>query len=180
MEKLQRSARLAYRRGMAVSESHAALAARVWRAMFTVLMQSAPDRTQSLSRRRLTPNDSRALASLDVKEGRPMRALAETWGCDPSYTTWIVDRLERLGLAVRRPAPQDRRVKLVVLTRKGERTRRQLMAEFYRPPTEIGSLARDDLEALGRVLAKVASVANNRDQPSGKRAHRRRKPDARR
>jgi DNA-binding MarR family transcriptional regulator len=141
---------------MAVPESNAALAARVWRAMFGVLMQSAPDRTRSLSRRGLTPNDSRALASLDVREGKPMRALAEAWQCDPSYTTWIVDRLERLGLAVRRPAPRDRRVKLVILTRKGERTRRQLMEEFHQPPAEIASLARRDLEALDRILAKSA------------------------
>src|SRR5215813_6139394 len=109
--------------GMARRESRAALSARVWRAMFDVLMRSAPQRTSSLSRRGLTPNDSRALFSLDAREGRPMRSLAEAWQCDPSNTTWIVDRLEKLGLAERRSVPEDRRVKLVVPTGKGLRVR---------------------------------------------------------
>ena len=37
--------------------------------------------------------------------------------------TWIVDRLEDLGLAQRQPVLHDERVKLVVLTRKGRRPR---------------------------------------------------------
>jgi DNA-binding MarR family transcriptional regulator len=128
--------------------------------MFEVLMRSAPQRMMSLARRGLTPNDSRALFSLDAKEGRPMRALAEAWTCDPSYTTWIVDRLERLGLAKRRVLSRDRRVKLVVLTRKGQRTKAQLEGEFHEPPAELGALDRDDLEALERILATLARGAD--------------------
>ena len=134
--------------------SKAALEARVWRTMFDLLMRSAPARTASLARRGLTPNDARALGSLDVRDGRPMRALAELWRCDPSYATWIVDRLEKLGLAARRAAPADRRVKLVVLTKKGARTRSQLAEEFHRPPPEITALDRADLEALDVILAR--------------------------
>ena len=134
--------------------SKAALEARVWRTMFDLLMRSAPARTASLARRGLTPNDARALGSLDVREGRPMRALAELWRCDPSYATWIVDRLEKLGLAERRAAPGDRRVKLVVLTKKGVRTRAQLTEEFHRPPPEITALERADLEALDVILTR--------------------------
>src|SRR5215467_9982467 len=113
-----------------------ATAESVWNAMFDLLMRSAPQRTKSLARRGLTPNDSRALFSLDA-EGRTMRALAKSWGCDPSNATWIVDRLEKLGLAERRPVPHDRRVKLVVLTSKGRRTRAELTLYFHRPPPEI-------------------------------------------
>jgi DNA-binding MarR family transcriptional regulator len=133
----------------------AALESRVWRAMFDLLMRSAPARTASLARHGLTPNDSRALASLDVREGRPMRALAEQWACDPSYATAIVDRLEALGLVERRAASADRRVKLVVLTKKGERTRTRLLDEFHRPPPELAALERADLEALDTILGKV-------------------------
>ena len=136
------------------STSKAALEARVWRTMFDLLMRSAPARTASLARRGLTPNDARALGSLDVREGQPMRALAELWRCDPSYATWIVDRLEKLGLAERRALPGDRRVKLVVLTKKGVRTRAQLTEEFHRPPPEITALERADLEALDVILTR--------------------------
>ncbi len=123
--------------------------------MFGVLMRSAPQRTMSLARRGLTPNDSRALFSLDIHEGRPMRRLAEAWQCDPSYATWIVDRLEKLGLARRRPLVSDRRVKLVVLTQKGQRTKEQLESEFNQPPAEFAALDRQDLDALEQILAKL-------------------------
>jgi DNA-binding MarR family transcriptional regulator len=138
-----------------MAKSSRALTRRVWRAMFEVLMQSAPQRTMSLARRGLTPNDSRALFSLDAQKGRPMRSLAEEWKCDPSYTTWIVDRLEKLGLAERRAVPHDRRVKLVVLTQKGQRTKIQLETEFHEPPPEFAGLDRPDLEALERMLVKL-------------------------
>lgn len=142
--------------GMSESATKKALMTRVWRAMFDVLIRSAPERTKSLARRGLTPNDSRALFSLDLHEGRPMRSLAEAWECDPSNTTWIVDRLEELGLAARRPVPHDRRVKLVVLTPKGQRTRDELQREFHQPPPEFSRLDRGDLEALDRILEKLA------------------------
>ena len=124
--------------------------------MFAVLMRSAPHRTQSLAKRSLTPNDARALGTLEVDAGKPMRALAEAWECDPSYATWIVDRLEKLGLAERRTQPNDRRVKLVALTRKGLRTRTQLMDDFHQPPPELAALDREDLEALDQILQKLA------------------------
>src|SRR5262249_17217839 len=141
--------------GMARRESRAALSARVWRAMFDVLMRSAPPRTRSRTRRGLTPNDSRALFSLDGREGRPMRSLAEAWQCDPSNTTWIVDRLEKLGLAERRAVAEDRRIKHVVLTAQGARTRAELMDEFHSPPPEVAGLARPDLQCLHRVLPNM-------------------------
>lgn len=138
------------------STAHAALARRVWGRMFDFLMRTAPERSRSLGRRGLTPNDSRALAALDRQQGRTMRSLAEEWDCDASNATWIVDRLERFGLAERRSAPADRRVRLVVLTSRGERTRADLLEEFHAPPAELLRLDRRDLAALGRALDKLS------------------------
>jgi DNA-binding MarR family transcriptional regulator len=132
------------------------LARRVWHALFELLLRSAPARADSLARRGFTPNDARALFSLEAGAGRPMRALADEWRCDPSNATLIVDRLEQLGLASRQPLPADRRVKLVVLTRKGARTRTALLDEFHRPPPEFEHLNRADLQALARILRKLA------------------------
>jgi len=149
-----------------------ALARRVWQAMFDVLIRTAPVRTKSLARRGLTPNDSRALFSLDPRTGRSMRSLADEWECDPSNATWIVDHLEELGLARRQPLEHDRRVKLVVLTAKGQRTRTDLLAEFRRPPSEFDALDRADLEALDRALTKLAATprAERRTAGAGTRA----------
>jgi DNA-binding MarR family transcriptional regulator len=123
--------------------------------MFDFLMRTAPERGRSLGRRGLTPNDARALSSLDRDAGRTMRALAEQWECDASNATWIVDRLERLGLAERRAVPHDRRVRHVVLTAKGERIRADLLEEYHTPPAELLGMSRRDLEALDRALGKL-------------------------
>ena len=134
------------------------LARRVWQALFDLLIRTAPVRTASLARRGLTPNDSRALFSLDPRTGRSMRSLADEWQCDPSNATFIVDRLEELGLASRQPLLHDKRVKLVVLTRKGERTRADLLHEFHQPPAEFAGLDRADLDALERIVKKLTST----------------------
>ena len=134
-----------------------ASARRVWQALFDLLIRSAPVRTASLARRGLTPNDSRALFSLDPRTGRSMRTLADEWQCDPSNATFIVDRLEELGLASRQPLLHDKRVKLVMLTRKGEKTRTDLLHEFHQPPAEFDGLDRTDLEALERIVTKLTS-----------------------
>jgi DNA-binding MarR family transcriptional regulator len=159
-----------------------ALAASVWSLMFDCLMRSAPHRTRSLAKRGLTPNDSRALFSLAVGEGRTMRALAGAWQCDPSNATWIVDRLEKLGLAERLSVPEDRRVKLVVLTPRGEKTRQALWNEYHSPPPEITALDREDLEALQRVLTR--QTAGTAEEPGGVRESpatpRRRRPNRKR
>lgn len=125
--------------------------------MFDFLVHSSSQRNASLGRRGLTPNDSRALMTLDPHEGRPMGALAEAWECDASNATWIVDRLEKLGIAGRRTAPHDRRVKLVLLTDHGEKMKAELFEEFYTPPPELLALDRETLDALERALRKISS-----------------------
>jgi DNA-binding MarR family transcriptional regulator len=125
--------------------------------MFDLLMRSAPQRTQILGRFGLTPNDSRALGSLDPHEGRTMRSLADEWQCDASNATWIVDRLERAGLAERRSRPDDRRVKLVVLTPKGVKTKAEVLDAFHETPPELLELENADLAALERILKMLAA-----------------------
>ena len=147
---------------MAKSSSKAAVARRAWGLMFEFFMRTAPERVKSLGRRGLTPNDSRALTSLDPEHGRTMRSLADEWECDASNATWIVDRLERLHLAERRTVPHDRRVKLVVLTAKGAKVKAELMEEFHTPPAELLALDRADLEALERALEKLSPSAAGR------------------
>jgi DNA-binding MarR family transcriptional regulator len=152
------------------AKARTALARRIWQLMFEFLMRTAPDRGRSLGRRGLTPNDSRALASLDPQDGRTMRSLADEWECDASNATWIVDRLERFGLAERRTVPHDRRIKLVVLTGRGVKTKAELMEEFLTPPVELLDMDQRDLGALQRALEKLP-------RPSGVSAGRRNSRD---
>jgi DNA-binding MarR family transcriptional regulator len=129
-------------------------AAEAWRLMFEFLMRSAPQRLRSQQKHGLTPNDSRALFSLD-KDGKPIGMLAREWGCDPSTATWLVDRLERTNLAERVPSPDDRRVKLVRVTDKGTETIKDLMAAYHQPPPEMARLSQHDLDEVVRILTKL-------------------------
>jgi DNA-binding MarR family transcriptional regulator len=136
-------------------QSKETLAARAWALMFDYLMTTSPERARTLDRRGLTPNDARALWSLEPHEGRPIGSLAREWGCDPANATFIIDRLEASGLARRSESERDRRVKLVALTAKGIAIKQALMREYRKPPAELGRLARADLAALIAILEKL-------------------------
>ncbi len=143
-----------------MTESKRELAAGVWRSMFEFLIATRSQRDKVLARlglKGLTPNDSKALFSLQPGEGKPMGALAGEWTCDASNATWMVDRLEERGLAERKSSPHDRRVKLVVLTPLGVKTRKRLMDGMFEAPPELLRLERDDLLALRRALGKLAN-----------------------
>jgi DNA-binding MarR family transcriptional regulator len=133
-----------------------ALAARAWRGLFDFFVSTRAQRDKALERLDLTPNDARALASLNAHEGKTMRTLAEQWGTDASNVTWVVDRLEKRGLAKRQPVEGDRRAKWVVLTPRGVKTKSDLERALHQPPPELLALEAEDLVTLARVFEKVA------------------------
>jgi DNA-binding MarR family transcriptional regulator len=139
------------------------MAAEVWRRLFDFFIATSGQRQRVLAELDLTPNDSRALHTLDPREGRTMRSLADAWGCDASNATWIVDRLERRGLAERREKPGDRRVKLVVLTTAGVRTLQRLRKGMYEPPPELLAMSTAALEALGATTANLPMPEDHPD-----------------
>jgi DNA-binding MarR family transcriptional regulator len=103
----------------------------------------------------LNPGATKLLLDLEPDDPRPMRALAETFACDASNVTWMVDQLEERGLVERRTLRSDRRVKTVALTALGEKTKAGLLLRIYEPPDNLLAIARDDLEALRDALAKL-------------------------
>ena len=135
--------------------SKRALAAEAWKPLARFFFETAKHRQRVFADRALTPNDARALFALDRTRGRSMSDLADEWMCDASNATWIVDRLEERGLAERRTIPTDRRVKLVVLTAKGDRTRHEMIRTLYEPPPELLELDLEELEALRDAVAKL-------------------------
>lgn len=131
------------------------LASEVWRPLARFFFDTARHRQRVLSEAGLTPNDIRALMALDPERGRTMRALAEEWLCDASNATFIIDRLEERGLAERRSVPSDRRVKMVVLTARGNRMRGRVLERFFEPPPELLELSRTDLETIRDALRRL-------------------------
>ena len=105
----------------------------------------------------LTPGHMKALSLLDPDEPRPMRAMADSLACDASMVTWLVDRLEERGLVERKTSPADRRVKTLVLTPRGIRTRNRLLEALQTPPSELLEL---DMESLGSLRDQLAKLPN--------------------
>ncbi|MEV8630060.1 MarR family transcriptional regulator [Streptosporangium sp. NPDC051023] len=133
----------------------AAVAEQVWRSMFGFLMHTRPRRDAVLAHLGLTPTEAKALDSLDGETGRTMKELAAEWTCDASTATWTVDRLERLGMAERRPHPQDRRARLVFLTEPGVTTREEMVRGMNATPPELLGLDTEELHTLRTLLAKL-------------------------
>lgn len=131
------------------------VAQQTWRRMFGFFMHTRPQRDGVLDRLGLTPNDAKALHSLDPDQGRTMRELAGEWGCDASTATWIVGRLERLDLVRRSKDPRDGRVRRVLLTAAGTTTRTELREGLDAVPPELLTLDVDSLRALRDIFEKL-------------------------
>ena len=137
--------------------SKRALATEAWRLMAEFASANFRRRAQTEQMRKLgmTPAHYRALSMLDPNEPRPMRAMADGLACDASMATWLVDRLEERGLVERRTPPNDRRVKTIVLTARGIKTREMLRESFWDPPQELVGLDIQTLETLNAALKKL-------------------------
>jgi MarR family transcriptional regulator, organic hydroperoxide resistance regulator len=111
----------------------------------------------------LAPQQMIALRMLG-SGARKMSELAQSLFCDNSNVTGIVDRLEERGLVIRESAKGDRRVKLIVLTKEGERLRKEITERMAEPPPPIASLSEKDQRALRDILQRaVASEGLPRD-----------------
>lgn len=102
----------------------------------------------------LSGGPAKALANLS--EPTPMRQLASVMACDPSNITGIVDDLERRGLLTRESDPRDRRIKLLVLTKQGQRTQQEFLTRLNRTVPGISELTERQRRTLRDLLKLVA------------------------
>lgn len=98
-----------------VAEFAGQLFFRLWRASHTQTAAAL----QSIG---LTPALFAVLNYLQAGDGAIQQQIGSAMGIDPSTMVSLVDQLERAGLAKRRPHPQDRRAREVMITLKGQRT----------------------------------------------------------
>jgi MarR family transcriptional regulator, lower aerobic nicotinate degradation pathway regulator len=98
-----------------VAEFAGQLLFRLWRASHTRTAAAL----QSIG---LTPALFAVLNYLRAREGAIQQQIGSAMGIDPSTMVSLVDQLERAELARRRPHPQDRRAREVLITPKGRRT----------------------------------------------------------
>ncbi len=133
------------------------VAREAWGHFWRIFSADKPRRMAILGELGLSIQQSIALQQLEPDTPLPMSALATALQCDNSNVTGIVDRLEAAGLAERRPAEHDRRVKTIVLTDAGKAMREEVMRRAGEPPPALSALSGDELETLRDLLAKAAA-----------------------
>ena len=140
-------------------------AAEVWRLLLKVAMNQFGRVAGIASDLGITPGHVKALLALEPDRPQPMGTLAQSFACDASTMTWLVDRLEERGLVERRGMEGDRRVKTVVLTDKGVATKADLEQRLYEPPRMMLDLGRGELEAVHDVLMTLAAETDRLQGP---------------
>ena len=98
----------------------------------------------------LYPPQVMVLQTLD--RPKPMREVAGVLACNSSNLTGITDRLEERDLVRRTSDPDDRRVKLLVLTEGGQKLRGKVMERMEVPPEAFVALDDEQLDQLGDLL----------------------------
>lgn len=119
---------------------------RLWFSRKPVLMELARELD-------LFPPQIMVIQTLD--QPKPMRAVADFLSCNSSNLTGITDRLESRGLVQRTLDPNDRRVRLLVLTDEGREMQSRIREALREPHVTMGSLSDEELTTLTDLLAKL-------------------------
>ena len=139
-----------------MSEADTDLARRAWRSRLNVVLDH--DRKVAVSEALgVSWARVRALQRL-AAQPRTLSELAEQLAADRPYVTLIVDGLEERGLVQRTPHPEDRRAKVVALTEAGRAAAARADAILDEPPAALQDVPPEDLEALLRVLERLAAT----------------------
>lgn len=132
------------------SSSRSEKETRVWQ-QFSEIGISIRPRVMAICREfDLFPPQVMVLQTLD--RPKPMREVAGYLACNSSNLTGITDRLEERDLVRRTSDPDDRRVKLLVLTEGGQKLRRKVMERMEVPPEAFEALDDEQLQQLGDLL----------------------------
>ncbi|WP_314241432.1 MarR family winged helix-turn-helix transcriptional regulator [Streptomyces sp. DSM 40907] len=99
---------------------------------------------------------SQATALREMSGPMTMRELAERMSCEPSNTTFVVDKLEKQSLIGRHPHPTDRRAKQLVLTPEGSALRERLLA-LLAVDSPLSGLAPEEQRVLRGLLERAAT-----------------------
>ena len=92
----------------------------------------------------LSPVAAWALIQLDPHQPLPQKDPAARLHRNPSSVVDTMDRLEKAKLVIRSPNREDRRVKVLVVTSKGARVRRNLIKQVVEPPGAFTTLPTSD------------------------------------
>jgi DNA-binding MarR family transcriptional regulator len=111
----------------------------------------------------LRPPHFGILTLIDANPGSAQRELVERSMIDASTMVALLDELEALGLAERRPDPQDRRKRSIYLTPRGRRKLLRARTVAIATARDVfGPLNEQELKTLTKLLRKLAGFESPR------------------
>lgn len=98
-------------------------------------------------------------------EGMHLSRISELLAVSRANVTGLVDVLARKGLVERVPGPTDRRVRLAVLTEKGDALIREIMEQYYGFIDGLcGDVSQEEYETLVKALKIIRQRTEEADQ----------------
>jgi DNA-binding MarR family transcriptional regulator len=95
-----------------------------------------------------------------LEKPRPMYSFKKVFNCDASNVTGLVDGLEQKDLASRFENPEDRRLKMVELDKRGREIRRAMLKKIAARDGPIFSrLTAEEFDDFIRLLQKITGEA---------------------
>ncbi|MFP4439975.1 MAG: MarR family winged helix-turn-helix transcriptional regulator [Chloroflexaceae bacterium] len=114
----------------------------------------------------LSPLEFAVLQQLDMEQGQRLTDVGAKLLCVKSTITRIVDRLEREGLVLRTPDPDDRRAQRLLLTTHGAAVRMEGLTAHNRAiERRMSVLSLNEQQQLQALLTKLrAGLQENLDE----------------
>ena len=99
------------------------------------------------------------LLALDRSAIRTQAALAEAIGADKTRIIAILDELQDKGLIERLADPEDRRARLLAITKDGRRVKEAAQSAIQRGEERwLGTLSANDRAAFLRILQELSGI----------------------
>ena len=112
------------------------------------------------------PRGYLVLVAVSRAEARSQLTLAERLAIDKTQMTAVLDALQAEKLVVRVPDPNDRRARLVRITKRGEQRLKRAQNSLHDAEEYLlGPLGGDERTVLRRLISQVASAAVDRVTP---------------
>jgi DNA-binding MarR family transcriptional regulator len=146
---------------MSDREARFAEAGRLAQLLVDIARQATADFADTVAELGLPVHLARAIVLLTTPA--PMRDLADQLNCDRSYITSLADQLEQRGL-VERVTGEDRRIKLLALTRAGRAVRDQISAAVAERNMILLRLSDAERKRLAPLLEKLLHDPSTTDR----------------
>ena len=119
-------------------------------------MRSKRQMAAIMEKKNMTPVQGMFLSVFDDKTAISMNYLAHLMGCDASNITGLVDRLDSQGIIERVADPKDRRIKLIKLSEKGRKYRKNMLESLSEAEAaDMQKLTTAEQEQLKRIIDKL-------------------------